>query len=69
MPEISGKPYPRGQNLALKSVWTFARWGMTSPEIRADFTPVGCLIPEKNLKNTLNLQYSEEKIRNLQNSL
>jgi len=69
MPEIQGRLLHGWQNLARVSVQTFARWGMTSPEIRADFTPVGCLIPEKNLKNTLNLQYSEEKIRNLQNSL
>ena len=59
MPEISGKPYPRGQNLALKSVWTFARWGETCREFwetfawvakpclrfGLDFTPVGILCP------------------------
>ena len=36
----SGRLLHGGVNLPRDSGQTFARWGMTSPEIRADFTPV-----------------------------
>ena len=37
----SGELMHGWQNLARDSGQAFARWGMTSPEFRADFTPVG----------------------------
>ena len=49
LPEISGKPYPRWQNLARDSVWTFARWGKPSPEFWQTFARVAKPCPRFSL--------------------
>ena len=43
MPEILGKSYPRGWNLAWDLVWTFPQWGKPCLRFSSYFTPVGII--------------------------